>query len=112
QIAGTAQVAAIYSVGLSDMGQYVQRFTAEWPEAQVHIEYLHPDRVYERVLEGTADLGLVSFPRKSPKLEAVPWREEKMVLACGPAHFLAAQTGIQVRELAGQNYVHFDRNLP
>src|SRR5207253_1388064 len=48
QIAGTVQVAAIYSVGLSDMGQYVERFSAEQPNAGVHIEYHHPDRVYER----------------------------------------------------------------
>src|SRR5687767_9242829 len=34
-IAGTVQVAAIYSVGLGDMGQHVQRFMSEWPEAQV-----------------------------------------------------------------------------
>ena len=111
KIAGTVQVAAIYSVGLGDMGQYVQRFGAEWPKAQVHVEYLHPDRVVERVQEGTADLGLVSFPRKSAKLEALPWREEKMVLACAPGHPLAQRHATHVKELAGQNYVHFDRNL-
>jgi DNA-binding transcriptional LysR family regulator len=112
EIAGTVQVSAIYSVGLGDMGDYVQRFVGAWPQAQVHIDYLHPDRVYERVLEGTADLGLVSFPRKSPKLEALPWREEKMVLACAPSHPLAQRPqGVAVKELAAQNYVHFDRNL-
>ena len=57
EIAGMVQVAAIYSVGLGDMGQYVQRFVADWPQAQVHIDYLHPNRVYERVQEGTVDLG-------------------------------------------------------
>lgn len=111
QIAGTVQVAAIYSVGLGDMGMLVQQFTAQQPTAEVHIEYHHPDRVYERVLEGTADLGLVSFPRKSPKLVAVPWREETMVLACAPSHPLAENDGIAPRHLAGQKYVHFDKNL-
>ena len=111
EVAGTVQVAAIYSVGLGDMGQYVQRFVSEWPQARVHIDYLHPNRVYDRVQEGTADLGLVSFPRKSAKLETLPWREEKMVLACAPTHTLANQHGVQAKEIAGQNYVHFDRNL-
>lgn len=110
-VAGTVQVAAIYSVGLGDMGQYVQRFTAEQPQAQVHIDYLHPDRVYERVLDGTADLGLVSFPRKSPKLLALPWREEPMLMACAPGHPLARRLAVPVKELAGQKYVHFDRHL-
>jgi DNA-binding transcriptional LysR family regulator len=111
EIAGTVRVAAIYSVGLGDMGQYVERFRADWPSAQVHVDYLHPDRVVERVLDGTADLGLVSFPRRSSKLEALPWREEKMVLACAPTHPLAQRALVSMKELAGQKYVHFDRNL-
>ncbi len=110
-VAGTVQVAAIYSVGLSDMGQYVERFAAEEPGAQVHIEYHHPDKVYERVLDGTADLGLVSYPHKSPKLTALPWKEEEMVLACSPKHPLAGRLAVSVTELEGQKYVHFDRNL-
>jgi DNA-binding transcriptional LysR family regulator len=111
EIAGTVQVAAIYSVGLSDMGQYVQRLTREMPRAQVHIDYLHPDRVRDRVLDGTADLGLVSFPGKSPKLTALPWREEEMVLACPTKHPFADRLAVPVADLDGQKYVHFDRNL-
>src|SRR6516225_8031618 len=75
QLAGVVNVAAIYSVGLGDLGQYVQKFKAEHPDVTVHLEFLHPDRVYEKVRDGSADLGLVSFPRRSPKLAAVPWRE-------------------------------------
>jgi DNA-binding transcriptional LysR family regulator len=108
---GTVQVAAIYSVGLSDMGRHVQRFTAEQPGAQVHIEYHHPDKVYERVLDGTADLGLVSYPRKSPKLTAVPWKDEEMVLACSPKHPWAHRSAIPAAELEGQSFIHFERNL-
>ena len=111
RIAGTVQVAAIYSVGLGDMGHYVERFTASQPGAQVHIEYLHPDRVYDRVLEGTADLGLVSFPKKTPKLTALPWREEAMVLVCAPKHPLGQNGAIEPRRLAREKYIHFDKNL-
>jgi DNA-binding transcriptional LysR family regulator len=111
EITGTAMVAAIYSVGLSDMGQYVQRFQAELPRAQVRIDYLHPDRVYERVGDGTADLGLVSFPKKAANLAAVSWREEQMVLACPPTHPLASRLALPMPELNGRDYVHFDRNL-
>jgi DNA-binding transcriptional LysR family regulator len=111
KVAGTVQVAAIYSVGLGDMGQYVQRFATMQPKAQVHIDYLHPDQVYQRVLEGAADLGLVSFPRNTAKLETVPWREEEMVLVCAPQHPLARHLAVKPQDLNGQNYVHFDKNL-
>src|SRR6516225_2275825 len=73
-------MAAIYSVGLGDMGQYVECFRAMQPNVEIHIDYLHPDRVYERVLAGTADFGLVSFPRTARGLATLPWREEEMVL--------------------------------
>src|SRR5437773_6028018 len=68
----TVQVAAIYSVGLGDMGQYVERFTAQHPHARVQIEYLHPAQVKAKVLEGTADFGLVSFPAKARDLRSLP----------------------------------------
>jgi DNA-binding transcriptional LysR family regulator len=111
QVAGTAEVAAIYSVGLGDMGQYVETFCARHPQAHVHVEYLHPDRVYERVQEGAADLGLVSFPRKTGRLTAERWRAEEMVLACSPRHALAHNLAVRPAELAGEKYVHFTREL-
>jgi DNA-binding transcriptional LysR family regulator len=111
QLAGTLQVAAIYSVGLSDMGQMVERFQSQQPGIKVQLEYLHPNRVYEKVLQGTADLGLVSFPRKSPKLATAPWREEEMVLACAPGHPLAHQPSVQITNLEGEKYIHFDKDL-
>jgi DNA-binding transcriptional LysR family regulator len=111
EIAGTVQVAAIYSVGLSDMGQYVQQLVRELPRVHVHIDYLHPDRVYERVQDGTADLGLVSFPSKSPKLTALPWRDEPMVLACATKHPFAHRLAVPITELDGQVYIHFAKEL-
>jgi DNA-binding transcriptional LysR family regulator len=111
EISGTVMVAAIYSVSLSDMGQYVRRFEAELPRTKVHIDYLHPDRVYERVMDGTADLGLVSFPKKTPKLAAVAWREEAMLFACSPKHPLANRSALRASELEGLAFIHFDKNL-
>jgi len=105
------RLAAIYSVGLRDMGQYVERFRRMEPRANVQIEYLHPDQVYQRVLDGTADLGLVSFPKSSRKLLAVPWREEEMVVVCPPQHPWSRRGHIRVRELRGQPYVHFEQGL-
>ncbi len=76
-IADTVQVAAIYSVGLGDMGQLVEQFGLQHPNAKVHVEYLHPDRVYDKVLAVTVDFGLVSFPCKSRELSVLPWARRK-----------------------------------
>jgi DNA-binding transcriptional LysR family regulator len=111
ELEATVQVAAIYSVGLGDMGQLVERFAHLLPNAHVHIEYLHPDLVYERVLDGTADFGLVSFPRKSRELTALPWRDEEMVLVCHPTHPLGRNLAVTPTRLKGQRFVGFARGL-
>ncbi|MFL5244385.1 MAG: LysR family transcriptional regulator [Gemmataceae bacterium] len=111
RLTSTVQVAAIYSVGLGDMNQFVERFMAEQPKAEVHIDYLHPDRVYERVIDGTVDFGLVSFPRKIRELTTLPWREELMVLACAPTHFLAKRASVSPANLAGLKYIGFEKGL-
>jgi DNA-binding transcriptional LysR family regulator len=111
QIASTIQVAAIYSVGLGDMGQLVEHFVAQRPNVKIHIDYLHPDRVYERVLDGTADFGLVSFPRKTRELTAIPWRDEEMVLTCAPGHPLATRKTVAPALLHNEKFVGFDKRL-
>jgi len=111
QTSATVQVAAIYSVGLRDMNQYINRFSALLPGSTVHIEYLHPERVYERVMQGRSDLGLVSYPRKSRELVAFPWRQEEMVLACAPNHPLAKLKSVKISQLEGVKYIGFDRDL-
>ena len=83
----------------------------EHPDVTVHLEFQHPDRVYEKVLKGTADFGLVSFPRRMRELIAMPWREEEMVLACSPRHPLARHLLISPGELAGEKYIGFDKGL-
>ena len=110
-VQSSVHVASIYSVGLYDMSQYVRAFQELFPRGQVRIQYLHPDKVYELVLSGEADLGLVSFPRPSRELERFPWREEPMVLVCPPGHRLAGAPSVALEQIDGENYVAFDSDL-
>jgi DNA-binding transcriptional LysR family regulator len=107
----SVRVAAIYSVGLGDMGQCVERFVAKYPFVRIHIDYLHPANVREKVLDGTADFGLISFPSKSRELRVLPWREEEMLLTCSPLHPLAGCPTIRPEQLAGEKYVGFSKDL-
>jgi DNA-binding transcriptional LysR family regulator len=107
----TVRVAAIYSVGLGDMGQYVERFEAKHRHARAHIEYVHPNKVYERVLDGMADFGLVSFPRPAKELTILSWRDEEMVVACPPHHPVASLSAVPPARLDGEKFVAFDKGL-
>jgi DNA-binding transcriptional LysR family regulator len=93
------------------MGRYVTQFEARHPHAKVHIDYVHPNQVHEKVQEGTVDLGLVSFPGRSRDLTVLPWREEEMVVACLPSHPLAGCAALPPARLDGQKFVAFARDL-
>jgi len=111
EAAGRVNVASIYSIGLSHMNRYVKEFLTNYPKSNVRIEYQHPERVYELVGRDQVHLGLVSYPRSSRSIKAIPWREEPMVLVCAPEHSLASRVRIAPRELDGVDMVGFDDEL-
>ena len=89
EVEGTVRVASIYSIGLSEMSRLRDEFARVCPGAQLHVEYLRPDKVYEAVLEDQADLGFISYPENRRDLTVIPWREERMTVAAYPSHPLA-----------------------
>lgn len=111
EVAGRVSVASIYSIGLSHMNRFVQRFLQSYPKANVRVQYQHPDRVYELVESDQVDLGLVSFPRSSRTIKATTWREEPMVLVCSPLHRLASRERVSLDDLHGVEMIAFDSDL-
>ena len=109
---GRVNVASIYSVGLSYGKQLIDRFTEQYPKTTVHMEYHHPDRVYELVAEGQVDIGLVSYAQSNRSITAIRWREEPMTLVCSPHHPLAARQRVAATEVDGLRIIGFDRGLP
>jgi LysR family transcriptional regulator, transcriptional activator of the cysJI operon len=111
-VAGTLQGASIYSVGLSEMSRIQQEFSTRHPQAHLQVEYMRPDRIYEAVRTGTADLGLVSYPESSREIAVVDWRKEEMQLAVPPGHALAGRAEVLPGDVAGQTFIGFDEDLP
>jgi DNA-binding transcriptional LysR family regulator len=111
-VEGTVRVAAIYSIGLSEMAQVEQEFARRLPDAHIHVEYLRPEKVYEAVLADTVDLGLLSYPGSNRDITVIPWRQEEMVVAVSPDHPLARMGQVAPRDLNGLEFVGFDEELP
>lgn len=111
ELVGSVRVASIYSIGLYEMRRIREDFEEEHPQARVHLEYMHPEKVYEAVSGDQADLGLISYPTATKKLKVIPWRIEKMVLVCHPRHRLARKRTVEVNDLADQEFVSFDPDL-
>ena len=111
-VEGILKVSSIYSVGLHYMVKVVSEFRDKHPQAQIRIEYQHPSSVLDHVLNDTSELGLISFPKKWPELNVIPWREERMVLAVPPGHRLAGREFVEPADLQDERFVVFDDGLP
>jgi DNA-binding transcriptional LysR family regulator len=109
---GMVRIAAIYSVGISEMSKLEQEFYRRLPTAQLEVNYLRPEKVYQAVAEERVDIGLVSYPEPTREITALPWREEMMVVACSPTHAFAGRECMNPSELEGSDFIGFDEDLP
>lgn len=109
---GRVHIAAIYSVGLSEMSEIEARFSERFPNGELVVSYLRPEKVFQAVQEDRADLGLMSFADSTRDVAAIPWREEEMVIAVSPDHFLAHRAAARLEELEGSPFIGFDEDLP
>lgn len=112
EVHGQIRVAAIYSVGLHQMGAYMQRFRTLYPQARVRLECLHPEKVVQSVLDDAADVGILSYPPRDKALRVAVFREEPMFFVSHPGHRLAFRHTVRLSDLAGEPFVAFDTDLP
>jgi DNA-binding transcriptional LysR family regulator len=111
RVEGEVRVASIYSIGLSEMSRLQEEFSLRCPSAQLHVDYLRPQKIYEALLADQADLGLVSYPEATKELAVIPWREEEMVVATPVSHPLARKAVLRPADLEGQDFIGFDEDL-
>ena len=111
-ISGTIRISTIYSIGLHELPPYIKKFLHDFPSVNVRVEYRRSNLVYEDILHNSVDFGLVAFPVKVRQIEALPFRNDQLVLITHPQHPLAKRTEIELRELQGHKFIGFDPDIP
>ncbi len=111
-IAGPLKIATVYSIGLHELPPYLKRYRVLYPDVDVQVDYRRASQVYNDILSGLADFGLVAFPvrRKGIIVESF-WRD-KLVLICPPSHSLASRKSVRFRDLAGEKFISFEPDQP
>ena len=112
KIGGTVKVSTIYSVGLHELPSKVREFMSKYPTAKIDLEYTRTTRIVRDVLNGTVELGIVAFPEARRGLTITQMPENRLVLICPNDHKFAGKTQIKTKDLNGQDFVHFERDVP
>ncbi len=105
-------IAAIYSIGMHTLPDYVKKFMVNYPNVNVHIEYLSGRKIYELVLSGDIDIGLVAIPKRDKRLEVYDFEAEPLVLACSPKHPLAKESRVDIHVLQFERFIAFEKGAP
>jgi DNA-binding transcriptional LysR family regulator len=105
-------IAAIFSIGMHSLHEYIKKFMLRYPNVNVHIEYFSADKIYELVLDGEMDIGIVAIPKKDKRLDVYDFADELMVLACSPRHPLADEKQIDIHRLQFERFIAFDKDVP
>jgi DNA-binding transcriptional LysR family regulator len=112
EVAGTVRVATVYSVGLHALPPRLKPFLAAHPRVNVHLEYKQTDKVYDDVVSGSVDVGIVACPSARRGLEVIAFAEEQMVLVCAPEHSLAALSEVNLKQIDSLAFIGFADDIP
>jgi DNA-binding transcriptional LysR family regulator len=112
EVKGPLRLSTVYSIGLHELPDKVEAFRKLHPDVDIVIEYRRSPGVYDDVLEGRADLGLVAYPQRGKGIIADVFDEDSLVLICAPSHPLAKRRKVKLRELDGEKFVAFEPDTP
>jgi LysR family transcriptional regulator, transcriptional activator of the cysJI operon len=104
-------IAAIFSIGMHTLQPYVKKFMATYPKVNLNIEYLGAAQIYDRILTGDIDIGIVASPKMNRNTDVFPLEAEPLVFVCNPEHSLAAIADIDIHKLQGRSFVAFQSGL-
>ncbi len=105
-------IGAIYSIGMHTLPDYVKKIMVRYPDVNIHIEYLGADKIYEQILGGDIDIGLVAVPKKDKRLEVYDFEDEPLVLVCSPKHSLAKESQVDIHSIQFERFIGFDKEVP
>jgi DNA-binding transcriptional LysR family regulator len=105
-------VGAIFSIGMYVLSDYIKKFMVKRPSVNVHVEYFSAEKIYEMVLSGELDIGIVALPKRDKRLDVHEFEDEPLVFVCSAKHPLAKQGQIDIHKLQFERFIAFEAGVP
>lgn len=85
------KLAASLTVGNFMLPPFIAKFSRRHPDAHFRMEVGNTDMVVASVERFESDAGWIEGLSRHPDLEAIPWREDQLVIVAPPRHPLAGR---------------------
>jgi DNA-binding transcriptional LysR family regulator len=112
EVSGATTVSTIYSVGLHELQNIQRELLKTHPKVNLRLNYRRSDQVYDDVILGAADLGLVAYPQARAGVDVIPFREDRLMVVMPPTHALASKAKVAMSAVAALPFIAFDREAP
>ncbi|MGQ0506270.1 MAG: LysR family transcriptional regulator [Myxococcaceae bacterium] len=112
EVQGTTTVSTIYSVGLHELQSIQRELLKTHPKVNMRLIYRRSDQVYDDVILGAAEIGIVAYPQPRAGVELLPFRDDKLAVICAPNHPFASKAKVALAAIAAVPFIGFDREAP
>lgn len=107
-MAGQASIGAILTVAPYLLPDFVQRFLADYPQAQLVVREGFTNELVKDCLAGDLDVALAALPIDDNRLRVEPLFSEELLLAAPPNHPVLAKKRITITDLSELPFVLLD----
>ncbi len=106
------RVAAIPTIGIYGLSALWKGFIETHPHFHIDLHYLSCEEIYQSLLDGKIDLGIVAYPEKRMGVNVILFGSDELIAIVAPQHRLAEEKSIFLRQIHGEDYVAFEKNSP
>ena len=110
-ISGKLAISFSHHIGLHRLPPYLKRYSSEYPDVNLDINFVDSEDGYEKVLDGTSELAVITLsPDKRADIIATPLWHDPLVFVCSPEHPLHLRDNVMLEELSTMDVIHPGEN--
>ncbi|MBS0451967.1 MAG: LysR family transcriptional regulator [Proteobacteria bacterium] len=95
----------VAAVGPSHVTRMLVAFNQHYPGIKVTVSTGNSQEVMDRLLDYSADVGVLAQSSKDPRFVSVPYSEHPVVIFCNGEHRFARRRSIRTSELQGERLI-------
>lgn len=111
-VTGSVRIGTVHSAGLYELSDSLKAYFSDFPQVNVYLEYDRASSVYDQVLRGNVDFGIVAYPTARAQITVIEFRSDRLVIACAPNHSLTERGRVPVGALDGEKFIGFEKGIP
>lgn len=101
EVSGRLTLATSHHIGLHRLPPLLRKFTQQYPDVALDIQFLDSEVAYEEILHGRAELAVITLaPKPHPLVRAVAVWDDPLDFVAAPEHLLARSEKVSLADIA------------